>query len=265
MRQEILDGAWSEERQCVHLGFRQSRPRCHRAAAAGARACCRPPIRASSRRWSASRKSCASGDLLFRYKHADDFGTPENAFTICAFWYVNALAAAGRVDEARERFTRLLERAQSARPAVRRHRARERRAVGQFSADLQHGGSHRQRTAAVAQLGGDRMSRLVAVSNRISVPKRGAAPGGLAVGLLAAMQARRGMWFGWDGETAEIAARRTVGGAQGWRHLRVDRLRPGRVPAISISASATARCGRCSTISWTASVTTTRSTRPTSA
>jgi trehalose 6-phosphate synthase len=50
------------------------------------------------------------------------------------------------------------------------------------------------------------MSRLVAVSNRISVPKRGAAPGGLAVGLLAAMQARRGLWFGWDGETAETAA-----------------------------------------------------------
>ena len=47
------------------------------------------------------------------------------------------------------------------------------------------------------------MSRLVAVSNRISVPKRGAAPGGLAVGLLAAMQARRGMWFGWDGEVVE--------------------------------------------------------------
>ncbi len=50
------------------------------------------------------------------------------------------------------------------------------------------------------------MSRLVAVSNRISVPRRGAAPGGLAVGLLAAMQARRGLWFGWDGETAETPA-----------------------------------------------------------
>ena len=50
------------------------------------------------------------------------------------------------------------------------------------------------------------MSRLVAVSNRISVPKRGSAPGGLAVGLLAAMQARRGLWFGWDGETAETVS-----------------------------------------------------------
>ena len=50
------------------------------------------------------------------------------------------------------------------------------------------------------------MTRLVAVSNRISVPKRGTAPGGLAVGLMAAMQARQGMWFGWDGETADVAA-----------------------------------------------------------
>jgi trehalose 6-phosphate synthase len=47
------------------------------------------------------------------------------------------------------------------------------------------------------------MHRLVAVSNRISVPKRGTAPGGLAVGLLTAMQARRGLWFGWDGEVVE--------------------------------------------------------------
>jgi hypothetical protein len=48
------------------------------------------------------------GDLVFRYRHEDDFGTPTTAFATCAFWYVNALAAAGRVDEAREHFTRLL-------------------------------------------------------------------------------------------------------------------------------------------------------------
>jgi GH15 family glucan-1,4-alpha-glucosidase len=50
------------------------------------------------------------GDLLFRYRHADDFGKPEAAFTICAFWYVNALAAIGRRDEAREHFGALLAR-----------------------------------------------------------------------------------------------------------------------------------------------------------
>src|SRR5688500_14769185 len=49
------------------------------------------------------------------------------------------------------------------------------------------------------------MSRLVAVSNRIALPKRGTAPGGLTVGLIAAMQARGGLWFGWDGETTEGA------------------------------------------------------------
>ncbi|HEU4589723.1 MAG TPA: trehalose-6-phosphate synthase [Steroidobacteraceae bacterium] len=49
------------------------------------------------------------------------------------------------------------------------------------------------------------MSRLVAVSNRVSMPKRGSTPGGLAVGLLAAMEARGGVWFGWDGETTEGA------------------------------------------------------------
>jgi GH15 family glucan-1,4-alpha-glucosidase len=49
------------------------------------------------------------GDWLFRYRHPDDFGTPVTAFTICAFWYINALAAAGRRDEAREHFQRLLE------------------------------------------------------------------------------------------------------------------------------------------------------------
>jgi trehalose 6-phosphate synthase len=34
------------------------------------------------------------------------------------------------------------------------------------------------------------------------VPKKGDAPGGLAVGLLAAMKARGGLWFGWDGEVS---------------------------------------------------------------
>jgi GH15 family glucan-1,4-alpha-glucosidase len=51
-----------------------------------------------------------TGDLLFRYRQRDDFGEPESAFTVCAFWYVNALAAAGQRDAAREHFARLLQR-----------------------------------------------------------------------------------------------------------------------------------------------------------
>ncbi|MFN2259929.1 MAG: alpha,alpha-trehalose-phosphate synthase (UDP-forming) [Parasphingopyxis sp.] len=50
------------------------------------------------------------------------------------------------------------------------------------------------------------MSRLIVISNRVSVPKaQGAAgaQGGLAVALLAALRESRGIWFGWSGEEVE--------------------------------------------------------------
>jgi trehalose 6-phosphate synthase len=47
------------------------------------------------------------------------------------------------------------------------------------------------------------VGRLICVSNRISLPRRGAAPGGLAVGVLSALQHTGGVWFGWSGETTE--------------------------------------------------------------
>ena len=50
------------------------------------------------------------GDLVHRYRHADDFGVPVNTFTMCSFWYVNALAAVGRTAEARVLFEKLLTR-----------------------------------------------------------------------------------------------------------------------------------------------------------
>jgi GH15 family glucan-1,4-alpha-glucosidase len=49
------------------------------------------------------------GDFIFRYVEADDFGEPENAFVVCTFWYVHALAALGRAEEARALFGRLLD------------------------------------------------------------------------------------------------------------------------------------------------------------
>ena len=48
------------------------------------------------------------GDFVFRYVDADDFGRPENAFLVCTFWYIYAIAALGRSAEARELFERLL-------------------------------------------------------------------------------------------------------------------------------------------------------------
>jgi len=47
------------------------------------------------------------------------------------------------------------------------------------------------------------MSRLVCVSNRISLPRKSAAPGGLAIGILSALKRTGGLWFGWGGETVE--------------------------------------------------------------
>lgn len=46
--------------------------------------------------------------LFYRYLHADDFGKPKTTFLICAFWYVEALACVGRVDEAIEEFENII-------------------------------------------------------------------------------------------------------------------------------------------------------------
>ena len=53
-------------------------------------------------------KRLRRGPHLMRYDAADDFGLPTNSFIICSFWYVEALVALGRRDEAREIFEELL-------------------------------------------------------------------------------------------------------------------------------------------------------------
>jgi len=50
------------------------------------------------------------GDYIFRYVEKDDFGAPENAFIVCTYWYIYALVALGRSDEARQLFENLLAR-----------------------------------------------------------------------------------------------------------------------------------------------------------
>ena len=53
-------------------------------------------------------KVLAVGPYMMRYEAADDFGKPEVAFNICAFWRLDALARIGRREEAREIFEALL-------------------------------------------------------------------------------------------------------------------------------------------------------------
>lgn len=53
------------------------------------------------------------GDLLLRYATQDDFGYMHTGFLICAFWYVDALHAIGRREEAKALFSRILKRRNS--------------------------------------------------------------------------------------------------------------------------------------------------------
>jgi glucoamylase len=46
--------------------------------------------------------------LFYRYVHPDDFGKPQATFLVCAFWYVDALACVGRVDDARKTLDTIL-------------------------------------------------------------------------------------------------------------------------------------------------------------
>lgn len=48
------------------------------------------------------------GPFMRRYEVPDDFGRPETAFNVCAFWRIDALARIGRAQQAREIFEAML-------------------------------------------------------------------------------------------------------------------------------------------------------------
>src|SRR5271156_5778623 len=76
--------------------------------------------------------------------------------------------------------------------------------MGQFSPDLFHGRVDTHRDAAIAQLGGPILARIIVVSNRVSVPSGDSAKraGGLEVALRPALQRNGGVWVGWSGKVA---------------------------------------------------------------
>ena len=69
-------------------------------------------IRAEDPRFAATvaaiERELRRGDFVFRYVEADDFGVPQNAFLACTYWYIDALTALGRREEARALFENLL-------------------------------------------------------------------------------------------------------------------------------------------------------------
>lgn len=58
-------------------------------------------------------KELNRGGNIMRYVAEDDFGEPETGFLVCQFWYIDALAAIGRTEEARGWLTDLLDRRNS--------------------------------------------------------------------------------------------------------------------------------------------------------
>lgn len=53
-------------------------------------------------------KELRRGNHMMRYVEPDDFGQPQNAFNICTFWMISALAAIGRKEDARAMFEEML-------------------------------------------------------------------------------------------------------------------------------------------------------------
>jgi GH15 family glucan-1,4-alpha-glucosidase len=60
--------------------------------------------------FAAVEKGLRRGDHMLRYAAEDDFGLPETAFNFCTFWLIEALHLAGRREEARELYEKMLER-----------------------------------------------------------------------------------------------------------------------------------------------------------
>ena len=107
MRERILARAWNESRQCFTSGFggEELDASLLLLPELGLLPATDPRFLGTLNR---IERELRHGDLLFRYRHHDDFGAPQSAFVVCAFWFVNALAATGRRAEAREQFERLL-------------------------------------------------------------------------------------------------------------------------------------------------------------
>lgn len=93
------------------------------------------------------------------------------------------------------------------------------------------------------------MGRLVVVSNRIAPPDdKKASAGGLAVGVLGALKAAGGLWFGWSGEISneEKPLKKVSRGNITWYPSPLVR----RTTMNIIPSSQTPCCGQRFTIVW---------------
>ena len=109
MRKEILERSWNEKLGVIGASFGGEGmdasllllPELHFLSADD------PRFRATM---AVVEKELKQGDYVFRYSEEDDFGVPQNAFLVCTFWYIDALAATGRKEEARDLFSAMIAR-----------------------------------------------------------------------------------------------------------------------------------------------------------
>ncbi|HEX5739178.1 MAG TPA: glycoside hydrolase family 15 protein, partial [Hydrogenophaga sp.] len=107
MRERILRESWSEERQAFaeSFGGRDLDASVLLMAEVGIIDPMDPRFISTLK---ALEEHLSDGPYMRRYEAPDDFGTPETAFNICAFWRIDALARVGRVEEARAIFETML-------------------------------------------------------------------------------------------------------------------------------------------------------------
>ena len=189
---------------------------------------------------------------MLRYAAEDDFGLPETAFNFCTFWLIEALHLVGRGGGGAGAVREDAGAADAGRPALGGHGLRNRRAVGQLSADLFACRTDQLRGAAVPPV--ERVSA-DEPADRHFQPGLGAQaaqrPRARRAGSRSRSRRRSGnrsgLWFGWSGEKTDALHR-------------PDQLRPRRTaspPRRStsrsrtstniITAMPTAPCGRSST------------------
>ncbi|MEK8030840.1 glycoside hydrolase family 15 protein [Ideonella sp. DXS29W] len=109
IRQRILAEAWSDERQAFveSFGGRELDASVLLMAEVGFLPASDPRFISTV---DAMERTLCDGPFMRRYEAPDDFGRPETAFNVCAFWRVDALARTGRREAAREAFEALLAR-----------------------------------------------------------------------------------------------------------------------------------------------------------
>ncbi len=108
VRERLLEGAWNEQRQAFTGAFGSddldaSVLLMHELGVVSA-----DDPRFVATVQTIGRELDAGNGYLLRYAAPDDFGVPHTAFLVVKFWYLDALAAIGRRDEARAHFEQLL-------------------------------------------------------------------------------------------------------------------------------------------------------------